>query len=54
MKRSDPEYVNEVWRRWERRRDLPFRQFDAALNDLKTALLAPLVPVVEWIAARLR
>ena len=35
----------------------PRREFvalDLALGDLKTALLAPFVPIVEWLAARLR
>ena len=41
--RDNPEYVNEVWRRWQRRRNLPFRQFDAALADLRTELERPLI-----------
>ena len=59
MKRSrtDPVYADEVWRRYQRRRNLPSRQFEAAVQNLKDefwAAVTPwLEPIVVWLARRL-
>jgi hypothetical protein len=53
---TDPEWCNEVYRRWERRRMLPFRRFDRAVHDLGGALVEALRvhQVLRWLDRQLR
>jgi hypothetical protein len=46
---TDDAWAEEVWRRYQRRRELPFRRLEAAWLGLLDAITGP---IVRWLGRR--